>query len=93
MGVLIAQATLTRIAVRCTCSMRLSNPKRESFTDCIETPGAGYPQSDGLGAKFEVYLGRATATRALRAELEGIQMQLCHRSLHVSVEFLAVQAV
>ena len=28
-------------------------------------PGAGYPRSEGSGAKFYVYLGRATAARAL----------------------------
>ena len=27
------QSTLTRIAVRCTCSTRLSNSKRESFIE------------------------------------------------------------
>ena len=37
--------------------------------DFIERPGAGYSQSEGSGAKFEVYLGRATAARALRVEL------------------------
>ena len=55
----------------------------------IERPGAGYPRSEGSGAKFEVYLGRATVARALRAELEDIQMQLCHHSLRVTVEFHA----
>ena len=58
----------------------------------LSRPGAGYPRSEGSGAKFEIYLGIATATRALRAELEDIQTQLCHRSLRVSVEFLAAQA-
>ena len=38
MGVLVAQATLTRIAVRCTCSTRLSNSKRESLIDFIKRP-------------------------------------------------------
>ena len=33
--------------------------------DFIERPGAGYPLSEGSGAKFEVYLGTATAARAL----------------------------
>ena len=56
MGVLIAQATLTWIAVLCTRSMRLSKSKRESFMDFIERPGAGYSQSEGSGAKFEAYL-------------------------------------
>ena len=73
MGVLIAQATLTWIAVLCTRSIRLSKSKYESFMDFIERPGAGYSQSEGSGAKFEVYLGRATAARALRAELKYIQ--------------------
>ena len=71
MGVLIAKATLTRIASR------------------LSRPGAGYPRSEGSGAKFEVYLGIATAARVLRAELEDIQTQLRHHSLRVSVEFLA----
>ena len=71
---------------------RLSNSKLESFImlmDLIERPGAGYSRSEGSVAKFEVYLGRATAARALRAELEDIQTQLRHHSLRVSVEFLA----
>ena len=77
------------MAVRCTCSARLSNSKRESFIDFMERPGAGYPRSESSGVKFEVYLGRATAARALRAELEDTQTQLYHRSLRVTVEFLA----
>ena len=89
MGVLIAQATLAGITVRCTCSARLLNSKRESFIDFIKRPGAGYPRSEGTGAKFEVYLGRATAATALRVELEDIQTQVRHRSLRVPVEFLA----
>ena len=44
---------------------------------------------EGSGAKFEVYLGIATAGTVLRAELEVIQTQLRHHSLRVSVEFLA----
>ena len=45
---------------------------------------------EGSGAKFEVYLGIATAATVLRAELEDIQTQLRHQhSLRVSVEFLA----
>ena len=55
----------------------------------LSMPGAGYPQSEGSEATFEVYLGIATAARALRAELEDIQTQLRHHSLRVSVEFLA----
>ena len=63
----------------------------ESFIDFIQRPGAGYPQSEGSGAKFEVSLGRATAVRALRAELEVMRTQPfspCHcgvpcRSLEV----------
>ena len=55
----------------------------------LSRPGAGYPRSEGSGAKFVVYLGRATAARALKAELEDIQTQLRHHSLRVSVEFLA----
>ena len=55
----------------------------------LSRPGAGYPLSEGSGAKFEVYLGIATAASVLRAELKDIQMQLRHRSLRVSVEFLA----
>ena len=47
----------TRIAVRCTCNAQLSNSKRESFI--------GSTLSEGSGAKFEVYLGIATAARAL----------------------------
>ena len=31
----------------------------------LSRPGAGYPRSEGSGAKFEVYLGIATAARAL----------------------------
>ena len=68
MGVLIAQATLTWIAVRCTCNTRLSNSKYESLIEFIERPGAGYSQSKG--ARVEVYFGKDTAARALRAELE-----------------------
>ena len=89
MGVLIAQATLRRIAIRYTCSAHLSNSKHELFMDFIERPGAGYQRSEGSGAKFEMYLGRATAARALRVELEDIQTQLRHRSLLVTVEFFA----
>ena len=55
----------------------------------LSRPGAGYPRSEGSGDKFEVYLGIATAARALRAELEDIQTQLRHHSLRVSMEFLA----
>ena len=47
-----------------------------------------YPRFEGSGAKFEVYLGIATAARALRAGLEDIQTQLRHHSHRVSVEFL-----
>ena len=50
---------------------------------------SGYLRSEGSGAKFEVYLGIATAVRVLRAELKDIQTQLHHHSLRVSVEFLA----
>ena len=46
--------------------------------------GDGFLRSEGSGAKFEVYLGIATAARALRAELEDIQTQLRHHSLRVS---------
>ena len=46
----------------------------------LSRPGAGYPRSEGSGAKFEVYLGIATAARALGAELEDIQTQLRHYS-------------
>ena len=77
--------------VRASVHVRLSNSKRESFIDLIERPGAGYPRSEGSGAKFEVSLGRATAVRALRAELEVMRTQPfspCHcgvpcRSLEV----------
>ena len=55
----------------------------------LSRPGAGYPRSEGLGAKFEVYLGIATAARALRAELEDIQTQLRQHSLRDALEFLA----
>ena len=54
----------------------------------LSRPGAGYPRSEGSGAKFKVYLGIATAARALRAELEDLQTQLRPHSLRVSVEFL-----
>ena len=87
--VLIAQTTPMRVAVHCTYSAHLSNSKRESFIDFIKMPGASYLRSEGSGAKFEVYLGSAIAVRALRAELEDIQTQLRHRSLRVTVEFLA----
>ena len=83
-GVLISQATLMRIAVHYTCSAHLSNSKRESFIEAWS-----YPRSEGSGAKFEVYLGKAISARALRAELEDVQTQLRHRSLRVSVELLA----
>ena len=73
----------TRIAVRCTCIMRVCRTRSVSR---LSRPGAGYPRSEGSGAKFE---GIATAARALRAELEDIQTQLDHHSLRVSVEFLA----
>ena len=62
---------------------------RTRSASCLSRPGAGYPRSEGSGAKFEVYLGIAAAARALRAELEDIQTQLRHHSLSVSVEFLA----
>ena len=52
------------------------NWKRELFIEAWS-----YLRSHGSVAKFEVYLGIATAARALRAELEDIQMQLCHRAL------------
>ena len=54
-----------RIAVRCTCDARRSASR-------LSRPGAGYPRSEGSGAKFEVYLGIAIAARALRADLEDI---------------------
>ena len=63
MGVLIAQATLTRLAVRCTCSARLSNSKLESFIvlmDLIERPGAGYSRPEGSGAQAHIH----TATQS-----------------------------
>ena len=50
----------TRIAVRCTC-----NNCRTRSVSCLSRPGAGSPLSEGSGAKFEVYLGIATAARAL----------------------------
>ena len=83
MGVLIAKATLTQYVVHVMCVCRTRSVSR------LSRPGAGYPLSEGSGAKFEVYLGIATAARALSAELEDIQKQLRHHSLRVSVEFLA----
>ena len=71
MGVLIAQAnfadrnTLYIVHVAHVC--------RTLSTSRLLRPGAGYPRSEGSGAKFEVYLGRATAARAIQAELEDIQ--------------------
>ena len=65
---------------------------RESFIEAWSR----HPRSEGSGAKFEVYLGIATAARvlrvkilALRAEMEDLQTQLRYHSLRVSVEFLA----
>ena len=53
---------------------------------------AGFPRSEGSGAKFEVYSGRATAARALGAELEDVRYGPRRNSerrdyarLHVSV--------
>ena len=60
------------------------NLKRELFIEAWS-----YPRSEGSLAKFEVYLGIATAARVLRAGLEDIQTQLHHHSLRVSVEFIA----
>ena len=51
----------------------------------LSRPGAGYPRSEGSGAKFVIYLGIATAARALRAELEDIQTQLRHHTLRSSL--------
>ena len=58
-----------RIAIRYTCSVHLSNSKRESFIEAWRRLST----IEGSGANFEVYLGIATAARALRAELEDIQ--------------------
>ena len=49
----------TRIAVRVTRNCRTRSVSR------LSRPGAGSPLSEGSGAKFEVYLGIATAARAL----------------------------
>ena len=87
-GVLNAKATRTRIAVR--CIIHVTRVCRTRSASRLSRPGAGYPRSEGSGANFEVYLGIATAVRALRAVLEYIQTQLRHHSLRVSVEFLAV---
>ena len=65
MGVLIAQATHTQVSVHCTCRTRLLNPKRELFSDFIESPEAGYPRSEGSGARVKFYLGRDTAARPM----------------------------
>ena len=82
MGVLVLLLRGSQYVVRVTHVCRTRNAGR------LSRPGAGYPRSEGSGAKFEVYLGIATAARALRAELEDIQMQLRHHSHRVSVEFL-----
>ena len=50
MGVVIAKATLTRIAVRCTCNARLSNSKRESFIKGLE-PAIRDLKAQELGLK------------------------------------------
>ena len=52
----------TRIAVRCTSNAR--NCRTRSVSR-LSRPGADSPLSEGSGAKFEVYLGIATAARAL----------------------------
>ena len=51
----------------------------------LSRPRAGYPRSEGSGS----LLRNSYSCRVLRAELEDIQTQLRHHSLHVSVEFLA----
>ena len=67
MGVLIAQVTLTQYVVHVACVCRTRSVSR------LSRPGGGYPRSEGSRANFAVYLGRATAARALRPELEDIQ--------------------
>ena len=73
---------------RSTLYIHVTRVCRTRSASRLSRPGAGYPRSEGSGAKF-VYLGIATSARALREELEDIQTQLCHHSLSVSVEFLA----
>ena len=38
---------------------------RTRSVSSLSRPGASYPLSEGSGAKFEVYLGIATAARSL----------------------------
>ena len=56
MGVLIAKATPTG-------SQYVVHVTRTRSASRLLRPGAGYPRSEGSGAKFEVYLGIATAAR------------------------------
>ena len=71
------------------CVVHVTRICRTRSASRLSRPGAGYPRSEGSGAKCEVYLGIATPSGALRAELEDIQTQLRHHSLRVSVKFLA----
>ena len=45
--------------------IRVTRVCRTRSVSRLSRPGAGYPRSEGSGAKFEVYLGIATAARAL----------------------------
>ena len=45
--------------------VRVTRVCRTRRVSRLSRPGAGYPLSEGSGAKFEVYLGIATAARAL----------------------------
>ena len=69
--------------------VRVTRVCRTGSASRLLRPGAGFPRSEGSGAKFEVYLGITTAARVLRAELEDIQTQLRHHFLRVSAEFHA----
>ena len=65
---------------RSTLYIHVTGVCRTRSTSRLSRPGAGYPRSEDSRAKF-VYLGIATAARAIRAELEDIQIQLHHHSL------------
>ena len=67
MGV-FANAILTRMAVA-RYIVHVTRVCRTRSASRLSRPGAGYPLSEGSGAKFEVSLGIATTASALRAEL------------------------
>ena len=68
-------------ADRSTLYIRVTRVCRTRSASRLSRPGAGFPRSEVSGVTFEVYLGIATAARALRAELEDIQTQLRHHAL------------